>query len=74
MGLLLSKNGIGPTEEKVKAVVEANQPQTLSQVHGILRFFTRLFPDFYKAADPVRKLARKGEPLFVVKSRSYLKI
>lgn len=61
MGLLLSKNGIGPTEEKVKAVVEANQPQTL-------------FPDFYKAADPVRKLARKGEPLFVVKSRSYLKI
>lgn len=74
MGLLLSKNGIGPTEEKVKAVVEANQPQTLSQVYGILGFFTRLFPDFYKAADHVRKLARKGEPLFVVKSRSYLKI
>ena len=46
MGLLLSKNGIGPTEEKVRQD---------------------------KAADPVRKLARKGEPLFVVKSRSYLK-
>ena len=29
MGLSLSMHGIGPNEEKVRAVVEASQPQTL---------------------------------------------
>ena len=28
MGLLLSKHGVGPTKEKVRAVAEASQPHT----------------------------------------------
>ena len=32
MGLLLTRYGIGPTKEKVRAVVEASQPQSPSEV------------------------------------------
>ena len=28
MGLVLSDNGIGPTEDKVKAIVDAREPQS----------------------------------------------
>ena len=31
MGLVLSQQGVGPTEENVKAVNEAREPQTLSE-------------------------------------------
>ncbi|PFX13288.1 Retrovirus-related Pol polyprotein [Stylophora pistillata] len=65
MGLLLSKHGIGPTEEKVRAVAEASQPQTPSEVRsflGLVGFSARFIPDFATTADPLRKLARKGEP------------
>ena len=65
MGLLLSKHGIGPTEEKVRAVVEASQPQTPSEVRsflGLVGFSDRFIPDFATTADPLRRLARKGEP------------
>ena len=34
MGLLLSKHGTGPTEEKVRAVVEPSKPQTSSEVRA----------------------------------------
>ena len=65
MGLLLSKHGVGPTKEKVRAVAEASQPQTPSEVRsflGLVGFSARFIPDFATTADPVRKLARKGEP------------
>ena len=65
MGLLLSKHGVGPTEEKVRAVVEASQPQTPSEVRsflGLVGFSARFIPDFATTADPLRRLARKGEP------------
>ena len=65
MGLLLSKHGVGPTEEKVRAVAEAIQPQTPSEVRsflGLVGFSARFIPDFATTADPLRKLARKGEP------------
>ena len=65
MGLLLTKHGIGPTEEKVKAIVEASQPQSPSEVRsflGLVGFNARFIPDFATTADPLRKSARKGEP------------
>ena len=65
MGLLLSKHGVGPTKEKVRAVAEASQPQTPSEVRsflGLVGFSARFIPDFATTADPLRKLARKGEP------------
>ena len=55
MGLLLSKHGIGPTEEKVKVFVEASQPQTPSEVWSFLRlvgFSARFIPDFATTSDP----------------------
>ena len=36
MGLLLSKHRVRPTEEKVRAVAEAGQPQTPSEVPSFL--------------------------------------
>ena len=37
MGLLLSKYGIGPTEERVRAVLEAVQPTTPNEVRSFHR-------------------------------------
>ena len=57
MGLLLSKHGIGPTEEKLRAVVEASQPETLSEFRSFLDlmgFSVRFIPDFATTADPLR--------------------
>ena len=57
MGLLLSKHGIGSTEEKVRAVVEASQPETPSEVRsflGLVGFSVRFIPDFATTADPLR--------------------
>ena len=65
MGLLLTRHEIGPTEEKVRAVVEASQPQSPSEVRsflGLVGFSARFIPDFATTADPLRKIARKGEP------------
>ena len=65
MDLLLSKHGVGPTKEKVRAIAEASQPQTPSEVRsflGLIGFSARFIPDFATTADPLRKLARKGEP------------
>ena len=64
MGLLLSKHGVGPTKEKVRAIAEASQPQTPSEVCsflGLVGFSARFIPDFATTADPLRRLARKGE-------------
>ena len=36
MGLVLSQQGVGPTEEKVKAVNEGCEPQTVTEVMGFL--------------------------------------
>ena len=65
MGILPSKHGVGPTEEKVRAITEASQPQTPSEVRsflGLVGFSARFIPDFATTADALRKLARTGEP------------
>ena len=64
MGLLLTRHGIGPTKEKVRAVVEASQLQSPSEVRsflGLVGFSARFIPDFSTTADPLRKIARQGE-------------
>ena len=65
MGILLTKHGIGPTKEKVRAVVEASQPTTPSEVRsflGLVGFSARFIPNFSTIAEPLRKIARKGTP------------
>ena len=59
MGLLLSKNGIGPTEEKVKAVVEVNQPQTLSQVFWDSGIFHTVIPRFLQGCWPCKETSKE---------------
>ena len=65
MGLVLSQRGIGPTEEKVKAVTETCEPQNASEVKsflGLVNFNARFIPDLATVAEPLRRLTKKGEP------------
>ena len=62
MGLLLTRHGIRPTKEKVRAVVEASQPQSPSEARsflGLVGFSATFIPDFSTTAEPLRKIARK---------------
>jgi hypothetical protein len=65
MGHLVSDKGIGPTEEKVKAVVDAREPKTASEVRsflGLVNFCSRFIPDLATIAEPLRKLTRTTTP------------
>ena len=75
MGLLLTRYGIGPTQTKVRAVVKASQPQSPFEVHsflGLVGFSARFIPDFSTTAEPLRKIARKGNHFFGLWSRRSL--
>ena len=63
MGLILTNKGIGPTEEKVKAVLGAREPQNASKVRnflGLANYNARFIPDFATVAEPLRKLTKRG--------------
>ena len=65
MGLLLSKYGIGPTEERVRAVLEAVQPTTPTEVRsflGMVGFSARFIHNFSTLAEPLRAISRQGVP------------
>ena len=64
MGLLLSTRGVGPSEEKVKAVLSAREPQNASEVRsflGLANYNARFIPNFATVAEPLRRLTKKGE-------------
>ena len=63
MGLMLTTKGIGPTEEKVKAIVEAREPQNVSEVRsflGLANYNAWFIPDFATVTEPLRRLTKKG--------------
>ena len=63
MGLVLSRSGIGPASEKVKAIVEAEAPSTAPEVRsflGLVGFNSRFIPDFSTVTEPLRAVSRKG--------------
>ena len=65
MGLLVSKYGIGPTEEKVRAVLESSRPTTPTEVRsflGMVGFSARFIPNFATIAEPLRGISRQGTP------------
>lgn len=62
IGLVLSNNGIGPAEDKVKAIVDPREPQSESKVRsflGLANYNVRFIPDFATVAEPLRKLTKK---------------
>ena len=65
MGLLLSKYGIDPTEERVRAVLEAVQPTTPTEVRsflGMVGFSACFIPNCSTLAEPLRAISRQGVP------------
>lgn len=65
VGFLLKKHGNGPSEEKVKAIVEASQPESPLEVYSSLSpvgFNAMFISDFATTADPLRKIVKKGDP------------
>ena len=62
MGLLLNKHGVGPTEEKVRAVRETEPPTNVAEVRsflGFISFSSRFLPNCATTAEPLRKLTRQ---------------
>lgn len=63
MGLLLSKYGVGPTEERVRSVLEAIPPTSASEVRsflGMVGFSSRFIPNFATISEPLRAVTRQG--------------
>ena len=63
VGLVLTDKGIGPTEVKVRAIVDAREPQNASEVRsflGLANYNARFIPDFATVAEPLRRLTKKG--------------
>ena len=63
VGLALTDKGIGPTEDKVRAIVDAREPQNASEVRsfsGLANYNARFIPDFATVAEPLRRLTKKG--------------
>ena len=65
MGILLSEKGIGPTEERVRALQETREPETVGEVRsflGLANYSSRFIPHFATLTEPLRKLTRKDIP------------
>ena len=63
MGLVLTDKGIGATEDKVQAIIDAREPQNASEVRsflGLANYNARVIPDFATVAEPLRRLTKKG--------------
>ena len=66
VGLLVSKYSIGPTEEKVRAVLESSRPATPTEVRsflGMVGFSARFIPNFATIAERLRAISRQGVPI-----------
>ena len=65
MGMLLSEKGIGPTEDRVKAVLEAKEPENATDVRsflGLANYSSSFIPHFATLSEPLRRLTRKETP------------
>ena len=62
MGHILSAHGIGVSQSKVDAVVQARRPESASEVRGFLdlvNFVARFIPDLATKAEPLHRLLHK---------------
>ena len=64
MGHVISGRGIGPTEERVKALLHAEKPKNASEVKsflGLVNFSSGYIKNVAALTEPLRKLTRKNE-------------
>lgn len=62
MGHMLSAHGIGVSQSKVDAVVQARRPESPSEVRsflGLVNFVARFIPDLSTQAEPLHRLLHK---------------
>ena len=63
MGHVLSSRGVGVAADKVKAVVDAREPESVSEVRlflGLVNYSGRFIPDLTTLSEPLRRLMKKG--------------
>ena len=62
MGILLTDKGIGPTEERVRALMQAREPENVAEVRsflGLANFSCRFIPQFATLSESLRQLTKK---------------
>ena len=62
-GMVLPGNGVSCTEEKVKAVKEAQEPRTVSETQsflGLVNYCARFIPDLATVSEPLHRLTKSG--------------
>ncbi len=67
MGMLLSEKGIGPTAERVRAVVEAREPENASEVRsflGLAGYSSRFIPQFACISETSAQTDRRNDAKF----------
>lgn len=65
MGHTLTRNGVQPTNDRIKALKEAGKPKNAAEVRsflGLVNFSARYIPNLATVAEPLRRLVRKNEP------------
>ena len=71
LGFILSKDGISPSPEKLKAVKQYPAPKCVKEVRafwGFTSFYRRVIPNYSEIARPMTELTRKEQP-FTWKSK-----
>ena len=64
-GYLVTERGIGPTEERVKAVVDARRPENVHELRsflGLVNYSVRFIPQYATISEPLIRLTRKDTP------------
>ena len=64
--MLLSEKGIGPRAQRVKAVLEVEEPKNATDVRsflGLANYSSRFIPHFATLSEPLRRLTRKETPI-----------
>ena len=65
MGMLLSEKGVGPTEERVQAILETREPENVTELRsflGLANYSSRFIPHFATLTEPLRRLTKKDVP------------
>ena len=64
LGHKLTAKGLDPARNKVEAIINAREPQNVSEVRsflGLANYCARFIPNYATLADPLRKLTRKNQ-------------